>query len=238
VIVKRSESDLPTVYFRGTPQALDCLVAIPHREVGASPRISLDDRALSLRLQGIFAFDVGGKASRLQLSLSDSTPPGNYMGSVEMGGKSFSAEIRVEPYAHLALSPRQLILAAHAGEKQHANLSLANTGNVPCEIGSTYLFGLYDVHGAERGIGAAFRQTESTGEKRVERLLEELASGHAGTVRVQVEEGHGSIAPGEVRNLRLHLHFPAKLEVGHTYTGTLAMENLRYYVKVRAVAQK
>lgn len=236
--MKRSDGELPTFHFRGTPRSLDCLIDIPHREAGPAPRISLDERAVSHRLQGIFAFDVGGKASRLQLSVSESTPPGNYKGSVEVGGKSYPAEIRVEPYAHLALSPRQLIVAAHGGEKQHVDLSLANTGNVPCEVGSTYVFGLYDIHGAERGIGAAFRQTESTGEKRAERLLEELASGHAGTVRVQVEEGQGSIAPGEVRSLRLHLHFPAKLEAGHTYTGTLAMENLRYYVKVRAVAQK
>ena len=235
--MKRSESDLPTVYFRGTPRALDCLVGIPHRQAQTQPRI-LVDQALTLRLQGIFAFALSDRTSRLQLSVSDSTPPGNYEGSVEMGGKSFPAEIRVEPYAHLTLSPRQLFLAAQAGEKQHSDLTMANTGNVPCEIGSTYVFGLYDIQGAERGIGAAFRQTESIGEKRVERLLEELASGHAGTVRVQVEEGRGSIAPGEIRNLRLHLHFPAKLEAGHTYTGTLAMENLRYYVKVRGVAQK
>jgi len=235
-MVKRSEPDVPTVYFRGTPRALDCLVGIPHREVGPVPRISVD--APNVRLQSIFAFDVGGKASRLQLSMSENTPPGNYKASVELGGKAFPAEIRVEPYVHLALSPRQLIVAAHAGEKQHLELTLANSGNVPCEIGSTYAFGLYDVHGAERGIGAAFRQRENTGEKRWERLLEELASGHAGTVRVQLEQGHGSIAPGDVRTLRLDLHFPAKLEAGHTYSGTLAMENLRYYVKVRAVAEK
>ena len=85
--MKRSEGEQPTIHFRGTPRSLDCLVGIRHQEAGPTPRLSLDDRAMTHRLQGIFAFDVGGKASRLQLSLSESTPPGNYKGSVEVGGR-------------------------------------------------------------------------------------------------------------------------------------------------------
>jgi hypothetical protein len=231
-------NDLPTLHFRGAPRALDSLVGLAYGEVGPAPRISINDRVASRFLRGVFAFEVGGSASRLHLSLSEATPPGTYTGSAEMGGSSFPIEVHVEPYIHLTLSPRQLILTGYAGQKQHIDLTLANSGNVPCEIGKTYAFGLYDVHGAERGISAAFRPAEPTGEKRLERMLEAMAAGHGGLVRVQVEEGHGSIAPGEVRVLRLDLHLPAGLDAGHTYTGTLALENLRYYVKVRTAAEK
>jgi hypothetical protein len=237
VDVKRSESDLPTLHFRGAPRALDSLVSLAYDEVGPAPRISIADRKAIPFLRGVFAFDVGGKASRLHLSFSEATPPGTYKGSAEMAGKSFPVEIHVEPYIHLTLSPRQLVLDGYSGQKQQVDLTLGNSGNVPCEVGSTYVFGLYDVDGAERGIAAAFRQSEVTGEKRLERMMEELAEGHGGLVRVQVEEGQGPIAPGEVRPLRLHLHLPAGLKGGHTYTGTLALENLQYYVKVRAAAE-
>jgi hypothetical protein len=236
--VKRSQNDLPTLHFRGVPRALDSLVGVAYNEVGSAPRISIDDPGASPFLRGAVAFEAGGKASRLHLSLSEATPPGTYKGSAEMGGKSIPIEIHVEPYIHLALSPRQLVLTGYAGQQQYVELTLANSGNVPCVIGKAHAFGLYDVHGAERGIGAAFRHTEASGEKRVERMMDELAEGHGGLVRVQVEEGHGPIAPGEVRSLRLNLHFPAELKAGHTYTGTLALENLRYYVKVRTAAEK
>jgi hypothetical protein len=231
LIVQQSGRQHPTLHFRGLPRALDSLVSIPYHEVGPTPKISVDNLVSS------HAFDAGGKASRLHLALSQNTPPGTYKGSAEVGGKSYPVEIQVEAYYHLALSPRQLILNAKAGEKMHADLILANSGNVACDIGKTYVFGLYDIHGAESGIGAAFRQTESTGERRADRLLDALAEGHGGMVRVQVEEGTGSIAPGDVRPLRLNLHFPSGLKSGHTYTGTLPIENLRYYVKVRAIGE-
>lgn len=236
--MKRSQNDLPILHFRGAPRALDSLVSIAYDEVGPTPRISIEDRAATPFLRGAFAFDVGGRASRLHLSLSEGTPPGIYKGSAEMAGKSFPVEIHVEPYIHLALSPRQLILTGHAGQKQHVDLILGNSGNVPCEVGNTYAFGLYDVDGAERGIAAAFRDTEATGEKRVDRMLDELAGGYGGLLRVQVEEGQGRIAPGEIRPLRLNLHLPAGIKPGHTYTGTLALENLQYYVKVRTGVEK
>ena len=236
--MKRAEHHLPTLHFRGVPVALDSLVGIAQGELGPALRISIDHLALSHVPLGFLAFDAGAGASRLRMSIPRGTPPGNYKGSAEAGGKSYPVEIDVESYVHLSLSPRQLILSAHAGDKLHVDLTLANSGNVVSEIGITYAFGLYDVHGAERGIGAAFRSGEGNGVTRVVRLLDQLAEGHGGIVRVQVEEGAGSIAAGEVRPLRLNLHLPTMLKAGHTYTGTMPMENLRYYVKVHATSER
>ena len=219
----------PTLHFRGLPRAIDSLVGIPYQDVGPTPKVSIDN------LLSAHGFDAGGKSSRLHLSLPQSTPPGIYKGSAEFGGKAYPVEVQVEPYYNLALSPRQLIVSAKPGEKVHVDLVLANSGNVVCDIGKTYVFGLYDIHGADSAIGAAFRQTESTGEKRADRLVEALSEGHGGMVRIQVEEGSGPIAPGEVRPLRLNLHFPGGLKPGHTYSGTLPIENLRYYTKVRVI---
>jgi hypothetical protein len=230
--VKHSASDLPTLHFRGVPPALDSLVAIAHHEVGPAPRLSIEK--LASAPLGIVALGAGERVTRLHTSISPSTPPGTYSGSAELAGKHYPVELHVESCARLSLSPRQLVLSARADERLRVVLTLANGGNVACLVGKTHAFGLYDEHGAERGVGALFRKTASAADSRVERLLEELAQGYGGLVRVQVDEGTGSIAPGEVRQLLLHLHMPACLKAGNTYTGTWPLENLRYYVKITA----
>ena len=113
---------------------------------------------------------------------------------------------------------------------------VANSGNVACEIGKALTFGLFNVHGAERAIGAALRQNEQSGEKRLDRFMDEFADQHAGVVRIQVLGGSGSIAPGEARPLKLNLHLPSGIKADQTYSGTMPLQNLRYYVKVRAIA--
>lgn len=236
--MKRSDSQIPTLHFRGSPVALDSLVGIAHEDLGGSPKISLDQLKSGATPPGVRASQVGDGASRLRMTLAGSTPPGTYNGSAELGGKRYPVEVQVERYVHLSVSPRQLILEAHAGQKLQVDLTIANSGNVDCDIGKNHYFGLYDIHGAERAIGTAFRQAEGTAEKRLEGLLEELAVGHAGLVRVQVEQGEGAIALGEVRPLRLNLHMPAGLKAGCTYSGTLPLHNLRYYVKVRATDKR
>jgi hypothetical protein len=236
--VSNRESGPQTVHFRGVPAAVDSLVGISHALIGPTPRISINAQPPGFLLRGLSAFDEGGKASRLLLSLAGNTPPGTYTGSIDMAGKSFPAEILVEPFTHLTISPRQLLLSVHPGDRIELDLTIANTGNVPCDIGKTHAFGLYDVHGAEHGVRAAFRRDEGSSERSVDRLLDKLAAGHGGTVRVQIEKGHGLLDPGEVRSLRWNVHFPATVKPNHTYSGTLALENLRYYARVRVAEEK
>lgn len=208
-----------------------------HEEIGDA-KISVEDLPAGSAPNGIFASYIGESSSRLRVSMPRNTPPGIYKGSAEVGGEVYPVEIHVEPYIHLALSPRQLVLAAHADEKRVENLTIANSGNVACQVGATYVFGLFDIHGAEHAIGAAFRHSEKSGEKLLGLVIEESVKGYAGLVRVAVEEGTGSIVPGAIRRLRLNLHLPPGLKAGHTYTGTLALHNLRYHVEVRAGKNK
>lgn len=235
--MKDSENRPPTLHFRGSPVTLDSLVRIAHEDLGSFPKISLDKLKPSSALLGVHASRVGEQATRLRMMLAPGTPPGTYEGAAEVGGKRYPVEVHVDPYFSLSVSPRQLMLEGHAGQTLHVDLTIANGGNVACEIGKAHAFGLYDVHGAERGIGAAFRQSEGTGQQRLERMVEELAGGYAGLTRVQVEEGDGSIAPGDVRPLRLRLHLPGGLKAEHSYTGTWPLHNLQYYVMVRATGE-
>lgn len=232
--MKDSVRPRPTLHFRGSPGSLDALVGMPHEQFGTALKFSIDQLAPGAA-PDVHAASVAQGATRLRMAVAHNTVPGTYKGTAEVGDETYPVEIQVEPYIHLSVSPRQLLIEASAGQELNEDLIVANTGNVPVDIGVTYAFGLYDVQGAERGIGQAFRQAESDGRSRLDQLLDGLAEGHAGTVRLRVEDGAGPIAPGEVRPIRLDMRMPAGLQAGHTYSGTLPLYNLRYYVKVRAI---
>lgn len=178
------------------------------------------------------ASEPAGGAALLRFALPDSTPPGTYEGAVQVGKERYPVVVDVEAYPQLLLSPPQLLLQAEPGVELEAHLSLLNVGNVPCDVGRSQTFGLFDVHGAERSIGAALRNRSAKGERRLDRFAEELATSHGGLVRVAVREGSGTLPPGELRELKLTLRLPDGLEPGRTYSGTWPLHNLRYYVRI------
>ena len=223
----------PILYFRGSPIGLDALVAVPHERFLAPPEFLFDNLDLGAG-PVMHASDAAPGATRLRMTVARNTSPGIYKGSAKVGNEKYNVEVQIEPYVHLSVSPRQMIIEAYAGQRLTEQLIFANTGNVTCDIGKTHAFGLYDVFGAERSIGAAFREPTSADQSRLDRLVDELAQGHAGMIRLQFESGAGTIAPSEVRTARVDMHMPSGLKAGHTYTGTLPLHNLRYYVKVRA----
>jgi hypothetical protein len=64
------------------------------------------------------------------------------------------------------------------------------------------------------------------------RVAAELSDGYAGTVRLKVDHGTGSLEPGASRELRATLHLPDHLLSGRTYEGTWRIANLGYNVEV------
>jgi len=230
--VKGSERTLQTLRFRGSPIGLDALVGVPQEDFSGLPTFAIENINLGTTHRVFVAHATQG-ATRLRITVAPNTAPGIYKGSAQVGDQMYPVEIKIEPYIHLSASPRQLVIQASAGQKLCEDLVLANTGNVPCTIGPTYAFGLYDVDGVENGIGKMFRQTQSSDRSRLDFLVDQLAEGHPGAVKLRIEEGAGTIAPGEVRALRLNFHMPTGLKPGHTYTGTLPLHNLRYYIEAR-----
>ena len=171
-------------------------------------------------------------ASYLRLSLPQTTPPGSYEGTIRLGEQEIPVVAEVESYASLQLAPTQLQLETVPGGETEAHVTALNDGNVGLEIGRAHAFGIFDVLGAERGIRAAFTADTDASERRLDRLIDELADSHGGLVRVQVAEGDGVLDPGAVRDLRVSFRFSDDLEPGHTYSGTWPLHTLRYYVRV------
>jgi hypothetical protein len=221
--------------FRGLPDGVECIAPI---DLGTNPN-EKPSADLFLELpqvapQTLRVFRLSPGLARLWFSLPSYTPPGSYGGHARIGGSDFRIAVDVDPNENLVFSPPELKIVATRSEKITTLLTLANAGNVVCDIRNTHAFGLFDVEGAERAVGAALRDSAVKGREKIDRLMDSFAEEHAGFVRVLIEAGGGPIAPGEVHELHVTLRFPDNLKAGRTYTGTWVLFNLAYQVRVSA----
>jgi hypothetical protein len=221
--------------FRGLPDGVECLASI---DLGTNPNekpsadLSLHSPLAAAPALRIFRVSPG--LARLWFSLPSYTPPGSYDGHARIGVAEFRVAVDIGANENLALSPPELRIIGTHSEKVTAHLTLANAGNVVCDVRNTHAFGLFDVEGAERAVGAALRDPAAKGREKIDRLMDNFAEEHAGFVRVLIEEGSGPIAPGEIRELRVVLRLPDNLKAGRSYTGTWVFFNLSYQVRVSA----
>jgi hypothetical protein len=225
--------------FRGLPAGVECLAPI---DLGPNPN---EKPSADLHLEPPLAagpalrlFRVSPGLARLWFSLPPYTPPGSYEGHAKIGESDFKVAVDVDANENLALSPPELRIISARSEKVTAHLTLANAGNVVCDVRNTHAFGLFDVEGAERAVGAALRDSAVKGREKIDRLMDSFAEEHAGYVRVLIEEGSGPIAPGEVRELRISLRLPDNMKPGRSYTGTWVLFNLSYQVRVSASVEE
>ncbi len=231
----RKRASTGPLRFRGPPGWLQALAPPTLAEPGSSPPgviLKLPRKVASIAPLPLSVSAVGEVGLSLAFTLPETTPPGSYDGTVHVGEQKYPMVADVEADPNVVISPDQLELRVAPGAEEVVHLSVLNAGNVACEVGRADAFGLFDVAGAERGIRAALGGETRKGERRVDRLADELADAHGGLVRMQVREGSGTIEPGELRHLRVALRFSDRLQPGHTYSGAWRFHDLRYYVRV------
>jgi hypothetical protein len=236
-----TETTQTVLRFRGLPEGVECIAPLDlgtnrNEKPFADLFLELAEPQASRPALRLFRLSPG--LARLWFSLPPYTPPGSYRGHAKIGSSNFPVAVSVDANEKLVLSPPQLNLAANASAKLVAHLTLANAGNVVCEIRKAHAFGLFDVEGAERAVGAALRDAGAHGREKLDRLMDSFAAEHAGIVKVAIEEGSGPIAPGEVRELRARLMLPDNMKAGRTYTGTWVFFNLSYQIRVTAENRK
>jgi hypothetical protein len=229
--------------FRGTPGSLSAAVSDAD-DVPRKLPVRLALASTAERATRGAAAPLVARASRiegdlvLRLALPPRTPPGRYEGTVEVGGVERAVVIDVEPEIELQASPDQLSLRGAPGEQVPADISLANAGNVPFEIRGAYAFGIFALGGLERALHRAYTDKRPEGERRVDYLGDRLAEEHGGIVRIAVKEGEGMLEPGEARNVKLVFHVPSSLYAGRTYTGTLELGDLVYFIRLIVTESK
>lgn len=226
--------------FRGPPDRLASLLTVPGAaaapEAGQEPAASLlgaEVRGLTVRTLAREGVD----ARRATLRLPRSTPPGTYQGSAEIEGRKVSIVAEVEQRPRLEADPRRISIEAAPGGTATVDVTLLNTGNVPCDVSETTTFCLFDGRGTEHAFWAALTTDPPEGKQRIDVLLDDLAESHGGLVTTKVENG-AAIKPGESRDVRLTLRFSDRLQPGKRYAGAWRADGVRIPVRITTPAQK
>ena len=221
--------------FRGTPGNLSAPASddpeLPRRlglrvAVDRSERWKGSEGELAARAVRI------GSDLTWQLSLPPRTPPGTYEAVLELGDEERPVVIEVEEEIELQASPDQLTIAGAPGQHIDRTIAIANAGNVRVEIRKAYAFGVFASGGLERALHRAYTEDPPEGERRIDHLAEMLREEHGGIIRVGIAEGSGPLEPGESTDVEMSFHLPPDLKPGRSYTGTLPIFDLRYYVRI------
>jgi hypothetical protein len=227
------------INFQGSPRNLQGLVSVAFEEIVplGLPRLELSSPPAEARAEPIVLQieDAGPFTTWLRFSLPESTTPGTYEGTVSIGADQWPALVEINARLALTISPRRLTFQAAPGAELGASITVVNVGNVALEIPKVHKVGLLDIKGPERAIGLALGDTATDGFTRLGLFAEEMARSHGGRLVLTVEEGEGSLAPGEFRHLRLALRLPDDLKVGRMYTGEWMLLNRSYSIEVLAV---
>ncbi|MEP6691318.1 MAG: hypothetical protein ABJD07_09185 [Gemmatimonadaceae bacterium] len=221
----------PPLRFRGTPLALSAVTdAGPAHDAALPLTVELPGSAAHRTLA---AHSRVGEASVLKMHLPRNTPPGSYTGMVQLGDSEQEIVLDVQPEIFLRLFPERITITARAGERVQHELSLANMGNVAVDVRGAYAFGMFDVGGMERAIAKTIiADPKASAQGRADMFADAVVEEHGGMVRLKVDAGAGSVAPNEIRELKITMTIPDRVRPGHTYWGTWPLHNLRYYVRI------
>ena len=230
------------VLLRGLPQQLVAIAPMPPGGVGWL-RVDLDvpGHTLAVPLMALAAPSGLPDYVELRLSLPGTVPAGRYGGKIWLGERAVALSVEIEANPTLRTVPESMQTEARAGGEVTVAFALLNTGNVPYEVRSSYVFGMVDAKALDRALSrttgaelpAGATPTSASG--RADRLVDELAEGRGGPVRIEVREGAGPLQPSEVREVRATLKLPERLRPGRTYSGVWALDEAAFSVRVTII---
>ncbi len=225
------------VQLRGNPGQLATILRLPDK-VSNLKACSVNLPGINIRRATIRPIDSGTPGlSMLRIKLPVSTPPGAYEGTVQIGSTELPILIDVEPRARVRLLPRTIRASTSAASVVKANLVLLNGSNFTINLEKEYRFCVFERGGIDRAIFLALTSDRVVGDKRVERLLDELARSHGGRVRLEIESGSGAVRPTEARDLCIALHFSDRLRPGRAYSGAWRIENTSLAVTIQVTGK-
>lgn len=165
----------------------------------------------------------------LAFDLGRHTPPGEYHGELEVGGRTRPLVMHVEESVRLRVSPAQIVIDGGAGERITKRVVLTNEGNVALTIGGLGSVALGEElmlsFGLRASVAAADHKTRG-----LEELFAEIVRDDAraltrqvGSLEVSNPEAPVVLRPGEVRPLDLEIRLPENLEPNSRYRGRLPL---------------
>lgn len=232
------------VQLRGNASQLTTVVHLPQtvalyksKSARASSRVSscsVNLPGVNVKRASIREIDSATPGlSLLRIKLPVSTPPGAYKGTLQVGDEELPIVVDVEPRPRLRLFPRTLTASAAPGSALNASLKVFNTGNLVVKLEKDHRFCMFERGGIDRAFFVALTSDQATSERRIDRLMNELAISHGGLVLLEIESGAGDVAPGEARELRIVFRLSDRLRPGQTYSGTWKVENTGLAIRLR-----
>jgi hypothetical protein len=168
---------------------------------------------------------------------SPHTPPGEYRGTFEVGGRTREVVMHVTEMIRLEISPAQILVENWPGETLRKHVVFTNAGNVPLVIGSVGSVVLEDTllecRTNRAAVAAVGDQIEG-----LDDYLAELAKQtkavfeQTGHLRVQLTKGELTLEPGQVGPAELEIRIPDKLDRRSRYLGIAQLydNNLEFLV--------
>jgi hypothetical protein len=228
---RKPKAKAEPVVFRGPPDRLASLLPAMGAPEGAEATLKgAEVRTLAVR-------PTEGDAHKATLKISKTTPPGTYKGTAVIEGKEVPIVAEVEGRARLDAHPRRVAVEAKPGTRHTVELTLLNTGNVPCDVSGTSTFCLFDGRGIEHAVWAALEKEPPKGKGRMDVFLDDLAGSHGGLVAAKVEKAT-KIAPGESGSVTLTLRLPERLQAGGAYSGAWEAGGIRIPVRIKVPEAK
>jgi hypothetical protein len=217
--------------FRGAPQLVGGFVPIPHTELLTVEREVAIERIPADELVGVQSVPHG-RQSEIRFVLPETTPPGEYPGTLRLGDHRFAIVVQVDPVVHLAAVPGRFDLVSNGGDARET-LTILNAGNTATTIDRRYALGLFAHAGLDRMLGKTLGADAPDGHARVDTLMSAAADEYGGLVVANVAAGAGPLEPGQARAVTFAFTFPQKSRASASYFGYLSVANLTIPVSVR-----
>ncbi len=165
----------------------------------------------------------------LDFDLGPHTPPGRYVGSIEVAGAVRPAEVTITEVHDLDISPDYLVITGAPGSTISKEVVVHNRGNVDAEMPSSMGLPLDDDLRDCRVLRQATAKVSEQDETSLDDLLKILADvgqqvlDDAGILRARIGGGKGPVAAGEIRALSCSFTLPKTLRFGSRYRARLPL---------------
>jgi hypothetical protein len=153
------------------------------------------------------------RAMRMQLSLPEQTPPGEYEFDVEIGTETITARATVQPVLDVELVPSTLFFVGTKPGTQHkATILFANHGNVPLVVPTLRHGTTLDLDIICRNLSLAVRDKgDESATATLDEFFRLIKNDMAGWVDISVKEAGSVVAPGEAVNLHITFKLPESM---------------------------
>ncbi len=172
---------------------------------------------------------------RISYKLPPGTPPGTYERSIQVGGKKKKLKLIVQPNIGIDMNPLDLYFnGVVPGGSYNAQLSFANTGNLPFKIPDIKHVTTLDTDYLCRATSLAMRKKGGEGfTAMMDELTRNIHRDMADWAIVRLKESGKTIAPGENIQLHFTLTLPKDVDPGRDYSGTVRVwdNTLSYFIK-------